>query len=199
MTAHLRNLRRLASDTRGATIVEFTFVMPIFFTFVFGIFDIGYLAYNHAMLEGAVQAAGRQSGLEGGASAEAAVDQAVTDQVTAVMPAAELTFDRRNYNNFSDVGTPEDFNDANSNGQYNSPECFTDANGNNQWDADVGATGQGGADDVVVYTVNMSYRDIFPLWKMLGMSDTRTLEATTILRNQPFSTQAGRTTTQVCP
>ncbi|NCP10972.1 MAG: pilus assembly protein [Sphingomonadales bacterium] len=184
--------------------IEFAFVGPIFFLFIFGIFDIGYAAYNHAILEGAVQAAGRDAGIEG--ATNASIDAKVAAAVKNVNKFAVVTFERKNYAKFSDVNRAEDFIDANGNGSYDSTECFTDENGNGSWNADVGSGGQGGADDVVVYTATAKYDSIFPLWSMLNWQrgDTyfkkqKAFSATTTLRNQPYSQQGSRTKTQICP
>jgi len=199
-----QHLRRLARAEEGATMIEFAFVGPIFFLFIFGIFDIGYAAYNHAILEGAVQAAGRDAGIEG--ATNASIDAKVAAAVKNVNKFAVVTFERKNYAKFSDVNRAEDFIDANGNGSYDSTECFTDENGNGSWNADVGSGGQGGADDVVVYTATAKYDSIFPLWSMLNWQrgDTyfkkqKAFSATTTLRNQPYSQQGSRTKTQICP
>lgn len=198
--------RRLGRAEDGSTMIEFAIIGPIFFMFIFGIFDIGYAAYNHAVLEGAVQYAGRSAGLQSGAASEANLDALVSARVHDINKTAVITFERKNYENFDKVGLPEDFVDANGNGKYDSTECFTDANGNNIWDMDGGSTGLGGADDVVVYTATVSYDSMFPLWSMLNyhyknnyFQKRREFTATTILRNQPFGSQAARPTKSVCP
>lgn len=198
--------RRLGANEDGSSMIEFAIIGPIFFMFIFGIFDIGYAAYNHAILEGAVQNAGRNAGLQTGATAQSTIDATVAARIHDVNKMAVVTFSRKNYENFDVVGTPEDFVDANGNAKYDTTECFTDVNGNNKWDADSGASGLGGADDVVVYTATAKYDSIFPLWSMLNWQrgDTyfkkqKAFSATTTLRNQPYSQQGSRTKTQICP
>ena len=195
----MRHLHRLRQNSEGATIVEFAIVAPVFLLLLIGSFDLGHTLYVRSALQGALQDAGRGSGLEGGVDNQQAIDDYVAAQVMAVAPKARLTFDRRNYAEFSDVGTPEDFVDANNIGVYDEGECFTDENGNGQWDSDVGAEGQGGADDVVVYRVDVAFERSFPLWKMLGLGHEAQLSATTTLRNQPFGTQEARTSETICP
>jgi Flp pilus assembly protein TadG len=206
MSALIAFARRLRRADEGSTMIEFAMIGPIFFIFIFGIFDLGYAAYNHAILEGAVQSAGRNAGLQSSPTAQAALDATVAARIADVNKVAVLSFDRKNYENFDIVGTPEDFVDANGNAKYDSTECFTDVNGNNKWDADSGATGLGGADDVVVYTVTEKFDSMFPLWSLLNMQNKnnyfqkeRQLTATTILRNQPFGSQAARPAKSVCP
>lgn len=191
-------LGRLLRSDDGVSVVEFGFTAPLFFMLVFGTLELGYGIYADAVLSGAVQAAGRDSGLEDAQGGQADIDARVTEQVTAVVPSAVLTFDRQNYQEFSDVGRPEDFDDANANGDYDDGECFTDENENETWDDDVGADGQGGANDVVLYSVQMDFNRFIPVGGFFGLSDTRSYTATTTLRNQPFSTQGSRQMTQVC-
>ena len=191
-------LRRLLRSDDGVSVVEFGFTAPLFFMLVFGTLELGYGIYADSVLNGAVQAAGRNSGLEDAQGGQEGIDALVTGQVTAVVPSADLTFTRQNYQEFSDVGRPEDFTDSNSNGEYDSGECFTDENDNDTWDEDVGADGQGGANDVVLYSVQMEFNRFIPVGGFFGLSDKRSYTAQTTLRNQPFATQSDRQSTQVC-
>jgi hypothetical protein len=53
----------------------------------------------------------------------------------------------------------------------------------------------------VLYTVQVTYPTPFPVSSLYGASRTPTIRATTILRNQPFTTQGARNsgTTRNCP
>ena len=94
----------------------------------------------------------------------------------------------------------EPFQDNNMNGIYDpAKECFTDTNNNKVWDADPSNKGQGGAGDVVVYRMDISYPRLFPVAKLMGMSPRAQLSATTILKNQPYKTQVSYTPVQICP
>lgn len=192
-------LSRLHADSKGATLVEFAFVAPVLLMLLIGILDTGHMVYSRAILQGAVQDAGRDAGLETGATSLDAIDSYVRNQVLPIVPSAQFDFNRQNYQTFNNVGRPEDFVDANSNGEYDATECFTDTNGSGEWDSDMGSAGLGGADDVVVYQVDMRYERLFPFWNMIGLSRNVTLSASTTLRNQPFAQQAERPETQVCP
>jgi Flp pilus assembly pilin Flp len=190
--------RRLARDERGATIVEFALVAPVFLLMLLGTFDFGHMIYAQSVLQGAVHQAGRNSGLESGADFMAGLDEDVRRQVGHVVPNGSVLTSRTNYENFNDVNKPEDFVDANGNGEYDPDECFTDVNGNATWDEDRGAEGLGGADDVVLYTATLEYERIVPV-HMIGGARRRTISASTILRNQPFGDQAERPEEQICP
>jgi Flp pilus assembly protein TadG len=196
MTATLaRSLRRLARDRSGVAVTEFGILAPVFVVLLLGLMDLSYQAYTRAVLEGAIQKAGRDSGIEGAQSST--IDAKVTAAVKQVAKNAVLTFDRKSYSTFSDM-KPERFTDTNGNGKRDAKECYDDINGNQQWDADPGKTGQGGANDVTLYTVTATYTRLFPLGKLLGWSDKETVSAKTLLKNQPYASQAIPTVVTRC-
>ena len=196
MIGRLHALRR---DARGVSAVEFGLIAPILCGLILGTLQLGLDMWAKSVLHGAMQEAGRSSSIEAFHKDQKALDDHVSEQVQSLLPMAKLTFTRKNYQNFSDVGTPEDFTDSNHNGEYDDKECFEDENGNEQWDADSGKTGQGGARDIVVYTAVMEYKELVPISKFVGMGDQRKFTSSTTLMNQPFSTQADRTVKEICP
>ena len=195
-------LTRLRDAREGVTIIEFAIVAPVLLIFIFGILDLGHGLYMQSVLQGAVQEAGRDSGLETGRVGQDAIDTDVRERVEAVMPFLDdddLAIRRTNYETFSDVGTPEDFDDTNGSGAYDDNECFSDRNNNGVWDPDVGAEGLGGADDVVMYEVTVTYDRLLPFWRMVGPPHRGQAQATTVMRNQPFGQQATRRAVRICP
>lgn len=198
ISRHLRHPARILRDEAGAYMLEFAMVMPVFLLMVMGTFDLGVQMYAKAALGGAVEYAARLNTLETNANNASVIDQTVRDRVGVVARYASLNFTRTNFNNYSDVNRPEDFNDTNGNGARDSFECFSDANNNNSYDQNRGANGQGGASDVVLYKVDMTFNRIFPLWKILGQSQSETITVTTVLRNQPYTNQTDSTVV-VCP
>lgn len=190
----LRRIRLLRRDENGAYMIEFALIMPAFLMLVMGIFDIGMQMYAKSVLAGAVEQAARLNTLEANATNASVVDQAVRDQVGRVAKYGTLTFTRQNYQDFSSVGRQEPFTDSNNNGVRNPGECYTDMNNNSTWDADQGESGQGGASDVVLYRANLTYNRLFPLWKMLGENQSETITISTVLRNQPYTSQTNNST-----
>jgi len=93
------------------------------------------------------------------------------------------------------------FTDTNGNGECDAGEPYEDVNRNNVWDRDGANAGQGGAKDATLYTVTMSYPRFFPVYKLVGGSDTTRISASTVLRNQPYGEQGTYGTPQVrnCP
>lgn len=191
--------RRLARDECGVTAVEFALIAPVLFLLLMGTFNLGQAVYLQGVFHGAVQDAGRDAGLEAAASNLAAIDNLVIARVKGIAPDGAIISSRKNYATFNDVGTPEDFEDANNNGVYDDNKCFIDVNGNDSWDQDRAIGGLGGADDVVVYTADLTYRWLIPMGGFIGWADTNTVSASTVLRNQPFGSQAARPEKQICP
>jgi Flp pilus assembly protein TadG len=186
----------LRRDRRGATIIEFALILPVMLVLIMGLGELAYQAYIQSILSGAVQKAGRDSSLQGGALQTAAIDLAVMNVVWAAAGRATYSSVRKSYAQFGYIA-PEPFTDTNHNGVRDPGECFSDINGNGSWDADPGASGQGGANDVTVYTMTIAYPRIFPT-ALIGWSGTATLSATTVLKNQPYATQTAGTVKTLC-
>lgn len=187
----------LARDQSGATIIEFAIVVPVLAMMLMAIFDLGFQVYAQSVLQGAVQDAARAATLESGNTSSAALDSKVKEHVQSVIPNAALTFTRKNYARFEDVGAPEDFTDAPigadpPDGICNNGEAFEDLNGNGNWDTDRGANGVGGARDAVVYSATATFDRVFPFHGFTGLSPQITIEGATVLRNQPFDEQGTR-------
>ncbi len=181
-------IRRLRRNDRGAALVEFALTAPLFLLVLMGIFDYSWQMYAQQVLQGAVDKAGRDSALEQFSKNQGALDTIVTTQVQNVFSGADVTFTRKAYDSFGQVGAEERYTDDNpKNGKYDAGECFDDFNGNGRWDADRGRGGNGGADDVVLYTASMKFNRILPVWLMLDQQQETTLSSSTVLRNQPFA------------
>lgn len=197
--------RRLGRDQRGATLVEFGLVSPVLFLFMFGGLEMAHTLYTNTTIQGAVQKAARDSGLESAdtTAAQAALDAKVTTAIKQISKNSTVTFSRRYYKSFTKASAKqqEAFTDTNSNGTCDAGEPYQDGNNNSSWDKDGGDSGQGGARDDVVYTVTATYKRIFPIYKLMGLSTNATVVATTVLANQPFGDQAqyGAATVRNCP
>jgi Flp pilus assembly protein TadG len=191
----IRSPLKLRRADDGAAITEFAMVAPVMMLMLLGFFDIGHSIYVRSVLQGAVQKAGRDSTIEG--SNSSVIDQVVEGQVKPVAGEyADFDSQRFSYTDYSQVGQPEDYVDANANDQFDTGECFEDMNGNGTWDEDMGAAGQGGASDVVMYRMTVSYPRMFPMAGLLGWSEDINVSATTILRNQPYGEQVTPSVTE---
>ncbi len=194
----LSRLAALRRDSAGVTALEFALAAPLLLMIMVVLIELGMSYYVQAVLVGTVDAAGRASSMQSAQTTTSTIDSQVTTRIHHVIPWANVTFKRQNYTDFSNVGEPEDYTDSNKNGQYDLGECFIDANGNGVWDADMGESGLGSANDVVVYTVTVTYTPLFGFSSMFGLPANMTASTRTIMRNQPFATQTTRTLTKIC-
>ncbi len=183
-----RFAKRLVRNDDGVTVVEFALIAPTFLLLLLGTLDIGQMVYAQSVLNGAVQTAARDASLEGGDTQ--AADDLVLARVEGIMPGVELDTSRRSYYDFADIDRPEQWNDSDDNGICNDGETYTDENGNGQWDQEIGVSGNGGANDVVIYTVRANYEPIFKVPFLPDAWAERTLESSAIKKNQPFADQA---------
>ncbi len=172
----------------GATMVEFAVILPVMCIALLGGMDLCHREYAQAILTGAVQKIGRDSTLQGGADNIATNDAKVKAAVLQIAPDATFKFERNSLTRYRDADG-EPFTDANGDDVRNPGECYDDVNGNLQWDANVSASGNGGADDVVLYKVTATYPRVFPVAKLLGWSSEQVITADTALKNQPYATQ----------
>jgi Flp pilus assembly protein TadG len=190
MRAFLRSLDR---DERGIAAVEFAITVPAFLILLMGGFDLGHTQYMQVVLQGTVQKASRDLTL---ASGEEAAQQTVIDtrvraairDLNSSLTDSDINISRSAYKTFSQAQAklPED---ANGDGVCSAGEVWIDRNFNGVYDADGGSNGQGGAKDVVVYAVTVSYPRLFPTAGLIGLPTTVKLNATTVLANQPYGDQ----------
>ncbi len=201
-------LRRLLRERRAVTIVEFGMVAPVMALMMMGLGDLLYQSYVKELLAGSVQKAARDSAIQGGAQQTAAIDAKVLSMLGSIMkaptpscvanpPVGTYCSTRLSYATFGAVG-PERFEDNNGNNLRDAGECYTDVNGNNRWDAEPGAAGQGGANDVTLYTMRITYLRVFPVARLIGVEPTQTASVQTLLKNQPYATQAASAPARLC-
>ncbi|MCL9999553.1 MAG: pilus assembly protein [Erythrobacter sp.] len=194
-------LRHLRQNREGATLVEFAIVGPVLILMLMGLFDIAHTQYTSAVLYGAVQKASRDYTLESAATSQTALDTRVQDQIRAVMPnGATITFTKTAFDDFKNVNEREEWTDTNNNGTCNGGEPYQDENNNGIWDVYRGQSGLGTARDVMLYTTNVTYPRLFPMFGMIGLPANVTLSATTVLRRQPFDQGSNQSpTVRNCP
>ncbi len=193
-----KKIDTLRRDQNGVAAIELAFVMPPFILMFMGAFDVGYSMYFRGVLDGAIQESARASALEsavvvtGANTGYALQDTKLKEKLKDLALDIEVNFDRKSYFSFQDVERAERFTESNANGVCDNNEQYEDENSNQLWDSDVGKDGAGGPKDVVLYTVTVKYKRIFPLWAFIGQPQENTLSSSTVLKNQPYDSQAGQ-------
>jgi len=194
-------LKRLRRNQRGATLIEFAMVAPVLLVVIMGLLDMSYRLYAKAMFEGAMQKAARDATLESGATVATGtlIDSKVKEafkNLNGTVNDASFSFTRRNFKDFTNAGKMEP--STGPGGQCPQPAgtgayTYVDVNNNNVWD-DGAISGQGGANDVVLYTATVTYKALSPVNGLFGASAMQTIKVSTVLRNQPYNSQAARAT-----
>lgn len=184
------SMRALWLCRRGGAALEFAFALPILILLMCGTLDLGMVLFADVLMEGAVRDTSRL-GITGyapsGEDRDTMILNALKKDTLGLIDVNQATITHKVYDNFSDIGQPEPYDDANGNGQYDVGETYTDVNGNGQWDSDMGVAGLGGSGSVVLYTVTYPWRTWTHLVDPLFGSDgTITLKATTAVRNEPY-------------
>ena len=191
--------RTIARDQSAATLLEFGFVAPVLVLMVIGLFDMAHTQYTSALINGAMQKAGRDLTLESAGTNINQIDATVITQVRNVVPdSATIQLKKLSHFEFEDIGEAEEFDDENGNTLCDDGEVFVDANENGQWDADRGEEGIGGARDAVLYTAIVTYDRLFPMYGLAGLHQEVEIKASTVLRNQPYDVQKSRNNTGNC-
>ena len=187
-------LSRFLKNERGAAMVEFAFVAPVAITLVMAGLDLGYQQYLRAVIGGSVEAVARKASVGSGMTS-AQIDTSIKTKIAAVSPSNApddaITITKKSYYNFSRVGKPERLTtDQGTIGTYDqATDCYEDANENNRYDAAGGASGIGGADDIVFYQVDVQFPRLLPVAGLLGLPTQQTASVKSIIRNQPFDGQ----------
>ncbi|PCI32717.1 MAG: hypothetical protein COB54_06375 [Alphaproteobacteria bacterium] len=203
ITYSLRNVfRLLARQQKGAAAVEYALVLPVFLTMTMGGFELGRIYMVNASLEGAVSEATRTAMTgnlpEAYNTRSDYIEHIVLSNLKDVNITSGITVSMKVYESFSDIGDPEPYVDQNGNGNYDVGECYSDINANTSWDSDMGSSGAGGEENIMVMTVdvNLPYMTSYMI-SMMGGKETINLSASTVVRNEPFGGASWEPSTSV--
>lgn len=174
----------------GVAAVEFALVAPILVIMIMGIIETSLVMFVQNVLENATFMAsrlGKTGYTDEGSSREATILAMLEDRAGAVLDTGLVHITTQSYARFDDVGDPEPFIDANSNGVRDTGENYTDVNGNGQYDTDMGSEGVGNAGEIVVYTVSYPWDITTPMiQKFIGEDGVIELSARAVVQNEPF-------------
>ncbi len=189
----MRLLQRLRVAETGTSVMEFGLIAPVFFALLFGMFDVSHMIYARSVFVGAVEQAARTAALETGDTEE--LDAMVQAALNPVIPGVKLESKRESYFDFNDINRPERFNDQNGNETCDNNEQYFDENRSGDWNANIGLEGNGGANDVIVYTATVTYEPLFKIPFLPETWNKRSMTTRTVKKNQPFGNQVEYATT----
>lgn len=168
---------------KGVSTIEFAMILMPLCMIIMGTLEFGYRIYGIAVVNGALRDAARMAST--GEYTGAQIDSTVTNAITGFRRDANVIIVKKSYADFTGVGVAEPVTSGTvASGTY----CYQDINNNGQWDEDQGKTGLGNPDDVVYYDVKASYSTLFRFSEvMFGVDNTTTIEANTLMSNEPFA------------
>ena len=189
----------LRTNEDGVSAVEFGLIALPLSIMMLGGLELGHESYVRSQLEGSLSDISRLASVEDpqfqatGSTLEERVKNTLIQRMKPVTQNANVDLQINSFVDFSDVGKAEKLvRDVAGNGTYDEfdGDCFEDLNENGQFDLDAGKSGFGGANDVVVYEVELTQDRLFPTPKQIGLGDKITYTASIAIRRQPYGAQA---------
>lgn len=175
----------------GTTAIEFALIMPALVVIIMGSIELSLFFFVQTALEGAtfsVSRLGKTGFVADGYTREETIKNKLDDWLGFFLDTEQLKIEAETYDDFSSVGAPEPFIDANKNGTRDDGENYTDVNGNGQYDLDQGVVSNGNAGDVVVYTVSYPWSLLTPfLAGSLGKDGVVEVQSRFVVKNEPFN------------
>lgn len=176
---------------KGSTAIEFALIMPVLVTIIMASIEVSLFLFVQSSIEGAafsVSRLGKTGYTADGQTREETIRAALDDRLGFFLDATKLEIESLSYDNFTSVGAPEPFVDANNNGARDDGENFTDINGNGTYDEDRGTDSAGDSGDVVVYTVSYPWNVLTPfLMDSLGEDGVVQISSRFVVKNEPFN------------
>jgi Flp pilus assembly protein TadG len=181
----------LQKDERGAAIMEFALIAPVFCFLILGGMDFAHWAYVRAIAAGSIEQVARSAGVGGAAVDPTVFEAQVETRIKKVAKTATFQWTKQSYYQFSGIGMPEKLvGDKNGNGAYDVGDCWQDLNPNGVYDTNPGRNGVGGADDIVFYKLVVTFPPIIPMGKFNSrFLGDHTSTVSTIVRRQPYAAQ----------
>ncbi|PCI49973.1 MAG: hypothetical protein COB49_04505 [Alphaproteobacteria bacterium] len=191
IVATLKAVRTLYHRHEGMAAVEYAMVLPLFVIMTVGGFELGKVYMVNSSLEGAISNATRTAMTGNVPNSYTNRSDYIADIVLSNLEDAGVTsgvtISMQVYGSFADIGEPEPYVDANNNSQYDPGECFSDINDNTVWDDDMGSSGAGGEENIVLMSVDINLPYMTGIMAhMMGGQDSINLSASTVIRNEPF-------------
>lgn len=183
-------LRALLRADDGVSAIEFAIVAPVLVMLVFAIIEFSLIMVVYNVMESATSISsrlGKTGFVVAGQTREQTILNSIKDRAGNLIKGDMLTVTSKFYKQFDQINDPEPYIDANGNGNYDNGENYTDVNGNAQWDADMGASGYGSANDVVVYSVSYPWPIATPIIReLVGSDGAYTITTHAVVKNEPY-------------
>jgi len=174
----------------GVTALEFAIVAPVLMMLVFSIIEFSLIMMVYNVMESSTSISsrlGKTGFVTEGQTREQTILTSIMARAGNLIRQENLTVTSKFYKQFDQINDPEPFIDANHNGNFDVGENYTDVNGNSQWDADMGASGYGSANDVVVYSVSYPWPISTPIMReFIGTDGNFIITTHAVVKNEPY-------------
>lgn len=190
MIGPMRLQHGLRSDERGASVPEFALILVPLCMILFGGLEIGYQIYVRAITLGALERATRLTTLQTVDST--AVEADIETTIKQIVPTATVQTSKGSFYQYSNIDAMERLTkDDNNNNVLDSGDCWEDVDDNGSRNTvSAGKSGIGGANDIVRYTTVVTYGRILPIYRFIGIGNSATVTASTMVRRQPYELQS---------
>ncbi|MBU6234632.1 MAG: pilus assembly protein [Alphaproteobacteria bacterium] len=171
------------------TAIEFALLAAPLTFIILGAIEFSLFLFVQSSLEGATFAAsriGKTGYVEDTLTQEETIRGVIEDRLGFFLDMNQLSVEATSYADFSSIGQPEPFVDANGNGVHDLTERYTDSNGNGTYDTDMGVEGPGTAGEVVVYTVSYPWRILNPLFMTMMGGEEVDITSKFVVKNEPY-------------
>jgi Flp pilus assembly pilin Flp len=189
MARHLLFQRFIRAQS-GVSAIEFAVIAPVVLLLVFGIIEFALIMMVYNVMEGATSISsrlGKTGYVAAGVTREQTILSAITQRAGSIIDPLKLTVTSKFYKQYDQINDPEPYIDANGNGSHDSGESYTDINGNGTWDSDMGASGYGSANDVVVYSASYPWPIATPIMReIIGTNGFLTITTHAVVKNEPY-------------
>lgn len=187
-------LAKLIRENRGVVAVEYALIIPAFFSLMLGSFEIGRILMVYSALEGAVTESSRiamtgnvPDGYPPDYSVEEYIRDYVENSLENVGVDAGVNISMNVYESFSAIGAEEPYTDIEGNLVCDNGDPYTDVNDNGSWDADMGASGTGGQENIMLMRIGVELPYMMHGVIEAFSNDTHiNLSTSTAIRNEPF-------------
>lgn len=195
--------QRFRRDARGATIIEFALVAPVFFFLMFVVIELGLLLFTQVALESATMQVSRSAAIcnkaGNGTDCASIVRTIVQQRTKGLVNAKGVVVEARS---LAQGGVPRIPDICITDPPSSPPTCpedipYVDNNGNKNYDAP-GGVSVGSAGDLVEIRATLPWElmipflDRMPLFgsprtenKLYGTDGIVTLSASTVIKNEP--------------
>ncbi len=181
-------LKSFINHTSGASVVEFSFIMPVMLLVLVGLIEIIFAFALNTLIEGGLRESARYGVTGAGSQLErqTQIMNIVSRHTLGFVTEETAEIEMLIYPDFESIARFEPYDDtAPVNGQFDIGEDYDDVNGNGQWDEDMGVQGVGQGNDILLYKIKYDWPMLTSFFAGI-IGEEINMEVALAVRNEPF-------------